>query len=88
MNQPHEQHDQLWAEFLAMFRSAIGSSLRDQIARQSRVNPNVSLDRIKEIEIDHWAQRLQRLADEADEEEKFRQRDMWEALIEALPELI
>lgn len=88
MSLPREQQNQPWAEFLAMLRSAIGSSLRDQIARQSRVNPNVSLDRIKEIEIDHWTQRLQRLADEADEEEKYRQRDMWEALIEALPELI
>ena len=83
-----DQRDQIWDEFLETLRSRFRTSLHDQIARQRKVNPGISLDRLKQMQIDQLAQQLQRLADEADEAEKFRERDMWEKVIEALPELI
>ena len=82
------QHDHAWDELLETLRSLIRKKLSKQIERQTRSNPNIPLQRIKEIEIGQWTESLQNLADEADENEEYGQRDMWEALIKCLPELM
>ena len=62
--------------------------MRDQVQRHARIDPNVDPRRIVDIQIGQEKAKLQRLADEKDREGEHKQRDLFEALIEWLPELV
>ncbi len=83
-----DQRVQAWDELLETLRSLVGKILRDQINRQSQINPYIDRRKIEQIEIAQWTERLKRLAVEADRKGENRQRDAFGALIECLPELI
>ena len=83
-----DQRDPAADEVLETLRSLVGTTLRDQIQRQSRINPYIDRRKIEQIEIARWAERLRRLADEADQKEEYERKNAFEALIESLPALV
>ena len=83
-----DQRDPAADEVLETLRSLVGTTLHDQIQRQSRINPYIDRRKIKQIEIARWAERLRRLADEADRKEEYERRNAFEAVIESLPALV
>ena len=83
-----DERDQALAALLEAFRSLIRENLREQIQRHARIDPNFDPRKIVGIQIDQEKEKLQRLADKNDLEGEHKQRDIFEALIEWLPELI
>ena len=83
-----DEHAQATDELIESFRSLLRENLRKQVVRHARIDPNVDPRRIVDIQIEQETEKLQRLADEKDGEGEYKQRDLFEGLIEWLPELV
>ena len=82
-----DQSKQAWDGLIETLRSAMRKSRRETINRHTKVTPNIDPRRIDEIVIGQMTEHLRHLADEAERKEEYDQRNLWEALIECLPEL-
>jgi hypothetical protein len=72
-------------QLLADMRGAIEARVREQVERHLRVNPNGSIGRIVEIQMEQERERLERLIDESDQ--SAAQAEVLVALLGLLPQL-
>ena len=72
-------------QLLADMRGAIEARVREQVERHLRVNPNGSIGRIVEIQMEQERERLERLIDEPDQ--SAAQAEVLVALLGLLPQL-